>query len=76
MKLVSSTAIIKLENTINAIETVYNQLNRDYKKFFEWSYIEKAGIVKTCREVNISEKTYYRWKNDIIYATAKEFGLI
>ena len=76
MKLISSVAIRKIERTVNAIEKVRNTLNKEYLKFFEWNYIIKAGIVKTCQEVNISEKTYYRWRDSIVYAIGRELGLI
>lgn len=76
MKLMSNTAIIKLEHTINTIDKVYNKLSKEYKNFFELNYIKKSGIVKTCAETNISEKTYYRWKNNIVYEIAREFGFI
>lgn len=76
MKLLSNVAITKITKTINAIDRVYSTLNRDYLKFFEWNYIKRAGIVKTCREVNISEKTYYRWKDNIVYSVGRELGLI
>lgn len=76
MKLISSVAIRKIERTVNAIEKVRNTLNEEYLKFFEWNYIIKAGIVRTCQEVNISEKTYYRWRDSIVYAIGRELGLI
>ena len=76
IKLVSSVAIRKIEQNIRAIERVKNTLNSEYSKFFELNYILRVGIVKTCREANISEKTYYRWRDNIVYATGKEMGLI
>lgn len=76
MKLVSSIALLKIESTIKVIDKVYNQLNDEYKLFFNWNYKENAGIVKTCQKVNISEKTYHRWRDNIVYATGKEMGLI
>lgn len=76
MKLVSSVALLRIENTVNAIEKVYNQLNDDYKLFFDWNYKNGAGIVKTCQEVNIAEKTYYRWRDNIVYSVGAELGLI
>ena len=76
MKLVSSTALLKIESTIKVIDKVYNQLNDEYKLFFNWNYKENAGIVRTCQEVNISEKTYYRWRDEIVYVVGREMGLI
>ena len=76
IKLVSSTSLLKLESTNNAIKKVYMQLNQNYKKFFDWNYIKQVGIVRTCQEVHISEATYYRWRDKIVYAVGEEMGII
>ena len=76
LKLISSVAIIKIENTIKGIDRVYNNLNDDYQRFFEWNYIKNAGIVRTCQETNIAEKTYYRWRDNIVYSVGMELGIL
>ena len=76
MKLVSSTALLKIESTIKTIDKVYDQLNNEYKLFFDWNYKKSAGIVRTCQEVNIAEKTYYRWRDSIVYNVGMELGII
>lgn len=76
VKLMSTTALLKLENTITAIEKVTNRLNDDYKKFFEFNYIKQAGIVKTCNEIPIGERTYYNMRDKIVYAVGQELGLL
>lgn len=76
IKLTSSVALIKIENTINTIDKVYVQLDSDYKKFFDFHYKKGEGIVRTCQEVGIAEKTYYRWRDNIVNLVGKEMGLI
>ncbi len=76
MKLVSSTALLKIERNLKAIDRVYNQLSEEYKKFFDYNYIKQVGIVKVCQEVGIEERTYYRWKDNIIYNVGMELGLL
>lgn len=76
LKLTSSVAIVKLESTLNAIEKVRSRLNEDYLKFFEFNYIKQAGIVKTCNEIPIGERTYYNMRDKIVYAVGQEMGLI
>ncbi len=76
IKLMSSIAIVKLENTINAIEKVKSRLNEDYQKFFEFNYIKQAGIVKTCNEIPIGERTYYNMRDKIVFAVGQEMGLL
>lgn len=72
----SSVAIVKLESTLNAIEKVRSRLNEDYLKFFEFNYIKQAGIVKTCNEIPIGERTYYNMRDKIVYAVGQEMGLV
>ena len=76
VKLMSSISILTLEKTIKAIDTVKDKLNEDYKKFFEFNYIKQAGIVRTCNEIPISERTYYNMKEKIVIAVGQELGLI
>ncbi len=76
IKLVSSTALLKMESTNDAIKKVYKQLDQNYKDFFDWNYIKQVGIVRTCQEVNISEATFYRWRDKIVYAVGEEMGII
>lgn len=75
VKLMTTIALIQLEKTIAAIETVKDRLNDDYKKFFEFNYIKQAGIVKTCNEIPIGERTYYNMRDKIVYAVGQEMGL-
>ena len=58
------------------IDKVYNQLNDEYKLFFDWNYKKCVGVVKTCIEVNISERTYYNMRDKIVYNAGMEMGLI
>ncbi len=76
IKLVSSTSLLKMESTNDAIKKVYKQLDKNYKDFFDWNYIKQVGIVKTCQKVNISEATFYRWRDKIVYAVGEEMGII
>lgn len=76
MKLVSSTALLKIERNLKAIDRVYNQLNEEYKRFFDYNYIKQVGIVKTCNEIPIGERTYYNMRDKIIYAVGQEMGLL
>ena len=76
IRIISSVAILKIENTVNAIERVYFNLSVEYKQFFDTHYIRKYGIVKTCQENFISERTYYNMRDRIIKQVAEEMGLI
>lgn len=76
LKLTSSVALLKIENTVNAIGRVYGQLSQEHKVFFDWNYKRNVGIVRTCQEIGIAEPTYYRWRDKIVYLVGEEMGLI
>ena len=76
VKLISSVAIMKIEKTIQAIDKVYDCLETDYKTFFDWNYKKNAGIVRTCQEVGIAERTFYNMRDKIVYNVGMELGLI
>ena len=76
VKLISSVALMKIEKTIGAIDKVYDRLENDHKKFFDWNYKKNAGIVRTCQEVGIAERTYYNMRDKIVYNVGMELGLI
>ena len=76
MKLVTSAAILRIERTTKAIDKIYSQLSKEYKRFFDLCYIDQVGIVKTCNDIPISEKTYYRWRDNITYSVGIELGLL
>lgn len=76
IKISTSVAIMKMEKTIKAIDTAYNDFSDEYRRVFDLYYIGKYGIVKTCRDANISEKTFYRWRDNIVYSVGTELGVI
>lgn len=76
VKLISSVALVKIEKTLNSIDKVYDRLEQDYKNFFDWNYKKGVGIVRTCQEVNISERTFYNMRDKIVYNVGMELGLI
>lgn len=76
LKLISNVALARIQYTVDAIKRVYENLTEEYKDFFDWCFTKDAGKVKTCEKVHIAPRTYNRWKDKIIYATAKELGLL
>lgn len=76
MRLVTSTALLKMEQTVDAIDKVRKMMSDDYIKFFELNYIKQLGTIGVQCEAHISEATYHRWKYNIIYAVGRELGVI
>lgn len=70
-----SKQIRRLETTLSAIESVYENLNPEKQEFLRVCFWErKYTIVGLASKFNISRRTAIRWKNEIIVLVAKEFG--
>lgn len=51
----------------------------DYEKLIRKRYIEHKSVVSVCMEISISEKTYARWRHEILnkaFDWAKEYKLM
>lgn len=76
-RLVMDKRLRRLEEVRNAIDRVYQNLDRDRKRLVEMKYWEKrlthTGIAE---DLHIGERTFYRWKDDVVKAVALELGLL
>jgi RinA family phage transcriptional activator len=76
-RLVMDKRLRRLEEVRNAIDRVYQNLDPDRKRLVEMKYWEKrlthTGIAE---DLHISERTFYRWKDDVVKAVALELGLL
>jgi len=76
MRLVTNRRLARMEQTVAAIDRVLNSLDPDRRRLVELKYFEKrlanAGVAM---ELNISDATFYRWRNEIILLVAVELGL-
>lgn len=76
-KLLSSTYIQNIERTLNVIDRVIKGIDENRYKIIDMLYWKKTHTaIGVSLEVNISERTVYRWVDGIIYAIAKELGYI
>ena len=76
IKILSSKRIIKLTRVIDDIDCALMKLDKVYNNFFELYYKNGYGMVKTCQEVCLSERSFYNYKNKIVWTVAKEMGLM
>ena len=74
--ILSTKRIVKLTKIIEDIDNAMNKLDKVYNKFFELYYKNRKGMVETCHKVPISERSFYNYKNKIVWAVAKEMGLM
>ena len=75
IKIISSTAINNTQRILKAIDETLYELGGTYRRFFDMRYIKKEGIVKICNEMPISERSFYNYKDKLVYAVAQKLGL-
>lgn len=78
MRLMSSRAILCVEKRLEAIKKVLDRYedNEAMKKLIELRYFKREhtpfGIMKV---LHISQKTFYRWRRELLEEIASELGL-
>ncbi len=79
IQLMTNKRIRRMESTCKAIETVINALPEEKYRLVELKYWTKPQTltdVGISRALNISQRTYYNWKDEIIITIGIEMGLI
>ena len=72
-----STGLLSLERTTEAIERALMKLTDKQKILFDEIYNKgRADIDNINRELNISKKTYARYKQSILYEAGHELGVL
>jgi len=75
IKIMASTAIASTERIIKAIDEALYELGGTYRRLFEMKYVKKEGIVKICNEISMSERSFYNYKDRLVYTVAQKLGL-
>ena len=76
IKLISSTFVLNSEKTINAIEKSIEMLGDKYKKLFELRYVNCIPEREIILEINISRRTYFRMRRELVMVIGQKLGLI
>lgn len=76
LQLITNKRLAALARTVTAIEKTVDMLDGDRRRLVELRYFEKyltpAGVAK---ELHISERTFYNWRDEVIKLIAVELGL-
>ena len=75
-KLMTNNKINRLEKMCYKISKVLEGLNDIEYQFFIRCFEKNQSKVKICIEMSISESTFHRYKNKIIYSLAEELGFL
>lgn len=76
IKLMSSPFVLKAEKTVNAIDKSLNLLGAKHKELFELKYINGLPLNEVYLEMNISKRSYYRIRRELVTAVGQQLGLI
>lgn len=75
--LVSHARLHYLERVVDAIEEVYNRLPEPKQELIRvkyWTQPQRITTVGICEEIGISERTYRRWRMQVITEIAEILG--
>jgi RinA family phage transcriptional activator len=78
IRLISSRTIIYLERRLNAIERVIDRYrgNEGMTNLIRMMYLENTHTAfGVCKVLHISQKTFYRWRRELMEDLANELGL-
>jgi len=75
-KLITNKAIIRATKTIKDIEKAKKQIDEEKLELLNIKYNSGMTKQQILKKLNISERTYFRWRSEIVEIVAEEMGLI
>ena len=76
LRLVTNRAIVRLENTVRAIDDALALLSEAHRDLCELKYRQRKPWRQICEEMPTSERSYFRMRREIVEAVALEMGFI
>lgn len=76
VKLVTSNYILQMERVIKAIDKSLSLLADSHRELFRLKYIECLSLKEVYLEMNISKRSYYRIRRELIKTVGQQLGLI
>ena len=75
-KLITNKAIIRATKTIKDIEKAKKQIDEEKLELLNIKYNSGMTKQQILKKLNISERTYFRWRSEIVEIVAEGMGLI
>ena len=75
-KLLTTTYIARAEQTIKAIEKSLDMLTDVHRKLFKLKYQDGLPWQEVCLEMDISDRTYFRWRRELVAMVGQQLGLL
>ena len=76
VKLASSAFVIHAEKIIKAIDRSLAILGDRHKELFCYKYQKGLPWQEVCLEMNISDRTYFRLRRDLVTTVGQQLGLL
>lgn len=78
LRLVDDKRLGRLQEVLDAIQTVYDSSTDEHKQFIEMNYWQKPRahtIEGIAAKMGVSNRTLYRMRNEIVYSVANRLGV-
>ncbi|HHY95479.1 MAG TPA: transcriptional regulator [Firmicutes bacterium] len=76
MRLVTNRRLRRMEETVAAIERVFERLPRGKQDLVELKYWQRYDNLAVAERLHVSLPTFYRWRMEVIRGMAIELGLV
>lgn len=76
VRLTSSVFVIHAEKTINAIENGLSKLEGKHRELYKLKYHNGLPWQEVALEMDISDRTYFRLRRDLVTIVGQELGLL
>lgn len=74
--LMTERNIVRLENSVNAIEDVLKELPEEFQRLIQLRYFKLYSIERVASDLNICIRNFHNWRNKALYYFALRFGLV
>ena len=76
IKLTSSAFVIHAEKVINAVDKSLTMLGDRHRELFKHKYQKGLPWQEVALEMNISDRTYFRLRRDLVTAVGQQLGVL
>jgi len=74
MDIISSRSIMRIQRNIMSVEEAKKELSEEKKEFLRLKYYECKSWQQITMQMNISQRTFYRWRDEIVHTVAEKMG--
>jgi RinA family phage transcriptional activator len=76
IKITSSPFVMRAEKTIKAIDKALAILGEQHWRIFKLKYCDCMPWQEVCLEMDISDRTYFRWRRELVMTVGQQLGLL